>query len=192
MKISKNGIDLIKSFEGFRSRAYKCVATEKYYTIGYGHYGADVSRDMVVTQAEALKLLEKDIEKFEKGAAPILLKYKFNQNQYDALISFAYNCGLGNLTKLTGYGTRSVKTIGEKMLLYTKSGGVTLQGLVNRRKKENALYFTPVANSDDLREVAMDVIAGKYGNGAARRIALQKAGYNYNEIQALVNELLRG
>lgn len=192
MKISNNGIDLIKSFEGFRSHAYKCVATEKYYTIGFGHYGSDVTRDMVITKEEALELLQKDIAKFELAAEPVLKNYNLNQNQYDALMSFTYNCGINNLSKLTGYGTRSLKTISEKMLLYTKSGGVTLQGLVKRRQKEQALFNTPVATSSDLYEVAMDVIAGCYGNGAARRIALEKAGFNYTEVQAIVNQILRG
>lgn len=192
MKISNNGIDLIKSFEGFRSHAYKCVASEKYYTIGFGHYGPDVSRDMVITKEEALELLQSDIAKFELAAEPVLKNYNLNQNQYDALMSFTYNCGINNLSKLTGYGTRSLKTISEKMLLYTKSGGVTLQGLVKRRQKEHALFNTPVATSNDLYEVAMDVIAGCYGNGAARRIALEKAGFNYNEVQSIVNQILRG
>ena len=49
MKISENGISLIKSFEGLRLKAYKAVSTEEYYTIGYGHYGADVAADMVIT-----------------------------------------------------------------------------------------------------------------------------------------------
>jgi len=192
MKISSNGIDLIKSFEGFRSHAYKCVSTEIYYTIGYGHYGSDVTRDMVITKEEALELLQKDIAKFELAAEPVLKNYVLNQNQYDALMSFTYNCGIGNLSKLTGYGSRSLETISEKMLLYTKSGGVRLQGLVKRRQKEQALFNTPVATSNDLYEVAMDVIAGCYGNGAARRIALEKAGFNYNEVQAIVNQILRG
>ena len=61
MKISKDGIELIKSYEGLRLKAYKPVATEKYYTIGYGHYGADVDADMVITKEQANLYLYKDV-----------------------------------------------------------------------------------------------------------------------------------
>ena len=60
MKTSENGISLIKSFEGLRLKAYKAVSTEEYYTIGYGHYGADVAKDMVITEEQAEMLRSGD------------------------------------------------------------------------------------------------------------------------------------
>ena len=66
MKINQEGIDLIKSFEGLRLEAYKALPTEKEYTIGYGHYGSDVKKGMVISQARAEELLKKDLERFER------------------------------------------------------------------------------------------------------------------------------
>ena len=65
MKTSQNGINLIKSFEGCRLQAYKAVPTEKYWTIGYGHYGADVKQGMVITQGRADAYLVSDLGRFE-------------------------------------------------------------------------------------------------------------------------------
>ena len=138
MNISQRGIDLIKSFEGFRAQAYKCVITEKYYTIGYGHYGSDVKFNQVITKAQAEALLSHDLERFVKHVNQYDYKYDFNQNQFDALVSFAYN--IGNIDQLTANGTRSKEVIAEKMLLYTKSGGKELPGLVRRRKMEHDLF----------------------------------------------------
>ena len=61
MNISQDGIDMIKSFEGFRAQSYKCVVTERYFTIGYGHYGPDVRLGQVITKAEGERLLQEDL-----------------------------------------------------------------------------------------------------------------------------------
>ena len=89
MKISKNGIELIKCFESFSSKACKCLASEKYYTIGYGHYGADVKENQTITKEQAEDLLQKDLEKFEQKVNKYNNVYNFNQNQFDALVSFS-------------------------------------------------------------------------------------------------------
>lgn len=142
MKISKAGIDFIIGFEGFSAKACKCVSTEKYYTIGYGHYGADVKKDDTITREEARKLLEADLLSFEKKVSKYDSKYDFNQNEFDALVSFAYN--VGNIDQLTANGTRSRDKISECMLLYNKSGGKVLNGLTKRRKAERDLFLTKV------------------------------------------------
>lgn len=142
MKISKAGIDLIIGFEGFSAKACKCVSTEKYYTIGYGHYGPDVKKDDTITREEAIKLLESDLLSFEKKVSKYDSKYDFNQNEFDALVSFAYN--VGNIDQLTANGTRSRDKISECMLLYNKSGGKVLNGLTKRRKVERDLFLTKV------------------------------------------------
>ena len=136
MKTSQTGIDMIKKYEGIRLEAYKPVASEEYYTIGYGHYGPDVTKGMTISKKKADDLLAQDIKKFEKYVNA--LPHKFNQNQFDALVSFAFNLGPKNLKKLCN--GRSVEDIGDKITLYTKAGGKTLNGLVRRRKEEQALY----------------------------------------------------
>lgn len=146
MKISKSGIDFIISFEGFCAKAYKCVNTEKYYTIGYGHYGSDVKKDDVITKDEARILLGKDLASFEKKVNKYNDMYDFNQNEFDALVSFAYN--VGNIDQLTAKGTRSREKIAECMLLYNKSGGKVLNGLVKRREAESKLFLYSVSTSN--------------------------------------------
>ena len=142
MKISKAGIDFIIGFEGFSAKACKCVSTEKYYTIGYGHYGSDVKKDDTITKEEARKLLEADLLSFEKKVSKYDSKYDFNQNEFDALVSFAYN--VGNIDQLTAKGTRTRDKIAECMLLYNKSGGRVLNGLTKRREAERKLFLTKV------------------------------------------------
>ena len=142
MKISKAGIDFIIGFEGFSAKACKCVSTEKCYTIGYGHYGADVKKDDTITREEARKLLESDLLSFEKKVSKYDSKYDFNQNEFDALVSFAYN--VGNIDQLTAKGTRTRDKIAECMLLYNKSGGKVLNGLTKRREAEHDLFLNKV------------------------------------------------
>jgi len=140
MKTSQKGIDLIKAYEGFRAQYYRAFYTEKYLTIGYGHYGPDVRLGQVITKREAEELLKKDLAKFEANVNKYDYTYDFNQSEFDALVSFAYN--ICSIDQLTNNGKRSRTEIAEKMLLYVKSGGVTLQGLVRRRKEEQALFLS--------------------------------------------------
>lgn len=137
--ITKEGIDLIKSFEQCRLTAYKAVPTEKYLTIGWGHYGADVKSGQTITQQEADLLLLKDILKFEMEVMRFQPIYKWTDNEYSAMISFAYN--VGSIDQLTASGTRSKSVIAEKILLYNKSGGKVLEGLTRRRKAEQTLFL---------------------------------------------------
>lgn len=139
MKISENGLNLIISFEGFCPKATKAVKTERYYTIGYGHYGKDVEENQSITKEQALKLLKKDIKRFETKVMKYNDCYNFTQNEFDALVSFAYN--VGNIDQLTAKGTRSKKEIADAMLLYVKSGGNVLNGLRKRRNGERELFL---------------------------------------------------
>ena len=134
MNIEK-GLNLIKKFEGCRLKAYRCPAGV--LTIGYGHTKG-VKSGQVITQEQAEELLHKDIVNFCKKVDKYDKIYHFNENEYNALLSFVFN--IGNLNQLTANGTRSKKVIGEKMKLYTKAGGKTLNGLVRRRNEEYELY----------------------------------------------------
>lgn len=140
MNLSAKGLDLIKRYEGYRSQAYKPVPTEKYWTIGYGHYGPDVKENMVITEAQGAELLRGDCASAE--AAVNKQPYTWTQNEFDALVSFTYNCGVGNLRKLTGNGKRPKSEIAKKMLAYNKAGGKILNGLVRRRNEEQKLFLT--------------------------------------------------
>ena len=131
MITSNEGRRLIKNYEGLRLKAYKPVAAEKYWTIGYGHYGADVSQNMVITEAQAENYLTQDLKKFENAVNK--LGRTFNQNQFDALVSFTYNCGAGSLNTLCR--NRNNAQIAEALLLYCKDvTGKVLPGLQKRRK----------------------------------------------------------
>lgn len=193
--ISQTGIDLIKSFEGLSLKAYKCVSTEKYYTIGYGHYGADVKAGQTITKKQAEDLLKQDVQRFVNHVNNYMSIYNFNQNQFDALVSFAYN--IGNIKQLTASGTRSISQISASIPLYNKSGGRVLNGLVRRRKKEQELFNKKATNDTTINgksneEIAKEVIQGKWGNNPERKQRLTKAGYDYKSIQAIVNKMLKG
>lgn len=144
MEVSKNGLDLIKKFEGCRLKAYKCPAGV--LTIGYGHTKG-VKMGMTITQAEADELLKQDVEKYSDHVDYYnkTYKYGFNQNEFDALTSFAFN--IGSLRGITNGGKRSKFQIGCKFNAYVYAGGKKLQGLVNRRKAEYELYTKPVVNN---------------------------------------------
>ena len=149
MNISNNGIELIKSFEGLRLKAYKVLDSEKYYTIGFGHYGVDVTPNMTITEEQAEQLLLKDIKKYETSVNNCKLGFKPNQNQFDSLVSFCYNLGVNIMNDFIGL---SANEVSQQMILYVNSGGVRLQGLVNRRKKEVELFNTPTKNNNVSRE----------------------------------------
>lgn len=144
MHISERGIDLIISFEGFSAKATKCVKSEKYLTIGYGHYGKDVKDGDTITKKDAKVLMAKDLNRFETKVNKYNGIYHFTQNEFDALMSFCYN--VGNIDKLTANGHRTRTEIAEAMLRYVNSGGKKLTGLVRRRTKERELFLTPTSD----------------------------------------------
>ena len=135
MKISQNGINLIKKFEGCRLSAYRCPSGV--WTIGYGHT-AGVKQGQKITQAQADAFLQKDITLYENYVR--LTGLSLNQNQFDALVSFTFNCGAGNLSKLIK--NRNLTQIADALLLYNKDANGVSQGLVTRRKAERELFLS--------------------------------------------------
>lgn len=188
MKTSKKGIELIIGLEGFCSKAAKCLKSEKYYTIGFGHYGKDVGENDTITKSKAIELLKSDLSKFEKKVDKYSA-YNFTQNEFDALVSFCYN--VGNIDQLTAKGTRTKKEIADKMLLYCKSGGKVIIGLQKRREKERALFlkcstsnFYPryVGASNDLNTIFSAIGVPNHLNGCWERrkvIATKNGIYDY-------------
>lgn len=159
MKIGPKGLDLIKSFESFVPYVYddlKAPVKGKYrewdggkvvgtLTIGYGHTNSakhplKIAKGLRVTMAQAVEILDVDLDECE-GAVNNNVKAKLTQGQFDALVSFAFNCGVGNLKKLIvplnkgDYGTTRAKFDS-----YTRSKGQVLRGLVRRRDAEQALW----------------------------------------------------
>lgn len=152
-KISQTGVDLIKSFEGCRLTAYKPVPTEEYYTIGWGHYGKDITKGMTITQAEADSMLVTDLAKYEayvNDPAYVPVTAQLNQNQFDALTSFCYNCGPGNLRTLCK--GRTIVQIAQNITKYDKSSGTVLTGLVRRRNVELDLFNETVVAQEATKE----------------------------------------
>lgn len=186
MKTSENGIEFIKREEGFINHAYKAVPWEKYWTIGYGHYGADVQAGAKISKEGADALLRSDLPSYEAHVSNTGLT--LSQNEFDALVSFTYNCGGGNLRNLIR--NRTKLQIADALLLYNKSGGKTLAGLVKRRQRERELFLTPDEVLNPLDEIAYEVIEGLWGNGPIRVIKLKAAGYDYKSVQKRVNEII--
>lgn len=138
MKTSQRGIDLIKQFEGLRLTAYKCPAGV--YTIGYGHTRG-VKRGMKITEEEASAYLTADLRNSEKAVERYDSIYHWNQNEYDALVSFTFNCGATNLRSLLRNGGRNRSQIAATLPLYRKAGGKVLKGLERRRAAEKTLFL---------------------------------------------------
>ena len=140
MKTSKNGINLIKNYEGCRLTAYKCPAGV--WTIGYGHT-AGVKQGDKITQLQADTLLTIDLQKFE-NAVNKAVKKPITQNEFDALVSFAFNVGTGNfekstLLRLVNMGQFELAAKQFERWIY--AGGKPLTGLKKRRLAEKTLFL---------------------------------------------------
>ncbi|MGP2833586.1 lysozyme [Serratia nevei] len=145
MEISKTGIDLIKKFEGCELKAYQ--DSVGVWTIGYGWThpvnGRKVEAGMVITQETAESLLREGVKPFADGVSK-LVTAPINQNQFDALVSFAYNLGLkslkdSTLLKLLNAGNK--KGAADEFLKWCRAGGKILNGLVKRRTAERELFL---------------------------------------------------
>lgn len=187
MRISNLGLNLIKKYEGCRLTAYKDAVG--IWTIGYGHTRG-VKEGQTITPEQADDFLRSDLENAEKHVTAYDSIYHFSQSQFDALVSFTYNCGAGNLKKLTNGGKRTVYEISDAIPNYNKAGGKVLKGLVRRRNDEKAMFDKGMAKKS-VTEVANEVLRGIWGNGTNRKSKLIKAGYDYNEVQAEVNRILK-
>lgn len=147
MKINQKGIDLIKHFEGKRLTGY--IDPVGIPTIGYGHTGPGVKVGVTISEEKAEELLLADLEKFETGVSK-KLTISVGSNAFSALVSFAFNTGLGNFgtstlrKKLNAGDTRGASKEFPRWVKGTINGRkVTLPGLVRRRKAERALFETP-------------------------------------------------
>jgi lysozyme len=134
------GIELIKSFEGLRLKAYRCSAGV--LTIGYGHTSG-VTEGQEIDEAEAERLLREDIAEFEAGVSRVATDP--TPNQFSAMVSLAFNIGLaafGRSTVLRKHNAGDHADAAEAFMLWNKAGGRVLQGLIRRRAAERALYLS--------------------------------------------------
>ena len=139
MKISEEGRSLIKKFEGCELKAYQCSANV--WTIGYGHTAGVVEGDEI-DQATADTLLQEDLSEFE-GYVNQWVMVPLEQNQFDALVSWTYNLGVGNLkssTMLKELNNGNYDRVPSEMARWNKAGGEVLEGLERRRKAEGLLF----------------------------------------------------
>ena len=143
MQISNAGLQLIKRFEGCKLKPYLCPAG--YWTVGYGHVignGKDKPEKQLYTQGEVDALLRSDLRRFERGVLRYCTVY-LTQSQFDALVSFSFNLGLGVLQRST-LRQKILRKDGEgaakELLRYDKVGGRPLKGLTRRRQAEYRLF----------------------------------------------------
>lgn len=143
MKISPKGIALIKSAEGLRLKAYPDPGTGGLpWTIGYGSTSG-VTRNMVITEAQAEQMLAADLVRFER-AVDRLVRVPVSQGQFDALVSFTYNVGEGNFTKSTllrKLNAGDATGAAEQFPRWVNAAGRVLPGLVKRRAAERAMFL---------------------------------------------------
>lgn len=188
MQIGQAGIDLIKQHEGCRLTAYKCPAGV--WTIGYGHTGSDVKEGLTITPVKAEQLLKADLAKFEKHVQNFDSKYYWNQNEFDALVSFAFN--VGSINQLTANKTRTKAQIAQAMLLYNKANGKVLPGLTKRRQAERQLFLTPVQEVKSKVDIAQSRVKKLpiIVNGKQYEVdGVFEAGVNYFSVRQLAQLL---
>lgn len=145
MKISKNGLELIKQFEGLRLKAYDDGVGVWTIGIGTTRYNGvtKVKRSDVITEEQAVAYLLYDVSRFE-SAVNRLVKVPVTQNQFDALVSFTYNLGEGSFsasTLLRKLNARDYAGAAKEFLRWDKAGGKVMKGLTRRRKAEHDLFL---------------------------------------------------
>lgn len=158
MNVSEKAISMIKHHEGVRFKPYRCPA--KLWTIGVGHvlypeqgklpfnerdnFALRIEDFRIFTQEEVDRILKEDLRRFERG----VLRYcpaGLTQGRFDALVSFAFNVGLGNLQRSglrMKHNRGDFEAAAEEFLKWSKAGGKVLKGLLKRRQDEMSLYMS--------------------------------------------------
>lgn len=155
MKMTVEGLALIKRFEGLRLDAYRDAVG--IWTIGYGHTsmaGApEVRAGLRISEADAHEILMRDVDAFARGVRDAVT-VELSHQQFSVLVSFAYNVGLGGFKRssvLTAVNNRDFNAVPRRLNLWAKAGGRVLPGLVRRRAAEGALFMSEhVATSKEI------------------------------------------
>ncbi|NET58792.1 MAG: glycoside hydrolase family protein [Symploca sp. SIO2E6] len=183
LKINQAGVDLIKTAEGLHKKCgerhgetivttYLCPSDV--LTIGYGTTGSKVRQGMVITESEAEDLLREDIEHFE-AAVKKLVKVELNENEFSALVSFAYNCGegaLGSSTALKRLNTGDREGCVEALQWWNKGAHGVLPGLVKRRRLEGNLFLSKAISKKDNDELEQLPMSQKVKSSTATWIEI--------------------
>ena len=146
MNVSERGIRLIKHHEGIRNRPYRCPAG--LWTVGVGHLIGDgkslpESWNRTFSKEEIDGILKRDLNRFELGVSKMLPNVRLRQHEFDALVSFAFNLGLGSFQRSTirqALLRGDKKAAMESLIKYCRAGGKILKGLQIRRLDEKALF----------------------------------------------------
>lgn len=142
--VTKAGLDLIKQFEGLELKAYPDPASGgDPWTIGYGHTGPEVKPGLVWTQAQANNAIADDVAKFSNGVADLIGHAPTTDAQFSAMVSLAYNVGLGNFknsTLLKLHKAGAYLSAAEEFSRWNKAAGKVMPGLTRRREAEAAMY----------------------------------------------------
>ena len=139
MKISAEGLSLIKKFEGCELEAYQCSAGV--WTIGYGHT-KDIEEGMTITKEQAEEMLVDELHEYESYVNEYVT-VELEQNQFDALVSWVYNLGPNNLkasTMLKVLNSGDFSGVPAQIKRWNKAGGKVLEGLIRRREAEALLF----------------------------------------------------
>lgn len=179
MQMSDAGLEaILKKYEGCKLKAYKCPAG--IWTIGYGHTSAagepQVREGMLINNAQANEILRRDLRKFEDGVSA-LVKVELTQNQFDVLVDFAYNAGLGALAKsglLRQVNAGNFDRVPDELAKWTKGGGKVLPGLVKRCQSRTVWWRAHENHPDDHQDHRMEpdpvpvktMVESKQGNSA--------------------------
>ncbi len=142
MRTSDKGLKLLKAFEGLRLQSYLDIGGVP--TIGYGHTGSDVGLKMFISKDGAEYLLKQDLVRFEDAVTTLVVNHKITQNQFDALVCFVYNVGIGALktsTLLKKVNAGDITAAGNEFLRWNKVKGKVVAGLTNRRSAERDLFL---------------------------------------------------
>lgn len=142
--VSSRGVEFIAEHEGFVAHAYKPVSSERYYTIGFGHYGPDVRPNQTITREAALRLLAQDVRWAGETVAKAV-DVRLRQHEFDALASFAFNVGAGafsdsTLVRRLNAGDRAGAAA--EFGRWVNGAGGPLAGLVARRADERRLFLS--------------------------------------------------
>lgn len=173
MKMTREGLALIKLFEGFKAKAYRCAAGM--WTIGYGHTSVsgapEVKAGMKVSREEASAILARDVERFAEGVRKVVAVTLTDQ-QFSALVSFAYNAGLGafrssSVLKAVNQGDQAA--VPRRLSLWVKAGGRVLPGLVKRRAAEAALFAGD--GEEEAVQAPVEAVKGKSAHRSTTNLA---------------------